>query len=68
MPYSAWHIRTSEGETARSFSRDRHPYIFNGQPPDTVCALFTSSKDLIRASCHGHGENAQVFISSNRWD
>lgn len=69
-PYSAWHIRTSEGETATSFSSDRNVYIFHNQSPADVCPLFISTKETIRAACPHlsatEGRPMPVFISSNR--
>lgn len=70
MPYSAWHIRTSEGETAGSYLPDRNVYIFNNQAPAKVCPLFISTKETVRAACPrlsaGQGRPMPVFISSNR--
>lgn len=69
-PYSAWHIRTSEGESPRSYSPDRNVYIFNNQSPANICPLFISTKDTVRAACPSlaatQGRPMPVFIASNR--
>eukprot|EP00903_Cladosiphon_okamuranus_P009883 g9388.t1 len=71
MPYSAWHIRTSDGETADSFTAERNVYIFHNQSPADVCPLFISTKETVRSTCphisDTDGFPMPVFISSNRY-
>eukprot|EP00752_Nemacystus_decipiens_P006570 g5916.t1 len=47
--YIAWHIRTSDGDTARSFKAAKHRYIFHNQPSTKVCPLYISTLDSARA-------------------
>lgn len=69
MPYSAWHIRTSDGEK-ESFSPESHGYIFHVQSAADVCPLFISAEETVRAACPallaGRNQATLVFISSNR--
>lgn len=70
LPYSAWHIRTSEGETQKSYDPDKNLYIFNDQAPGFVCPLYISTAEKVRAACPnvfaGQSQPMPVFISSNR--
>ncbi|CAM9252258.1 unnamed protein product [Scytosiphon promiscuus] len=70
--YAAWHIRTSEGETAKSFSPTRHTYIFDGQRSSDVFPAFFlalgKAEDACRSSPVGEAyfdSPPFLYISSN---
>eukprot|EP00904_Undaria_pinnatifida_P001892 jgi/Undpi1/11703/HiC_scaffold_36.g13998.m1 len=69
--YIAWHIRTSEGETAKSYLPDVHRYVIQ-EPATVVCPTYmVATEDVIQAvykcpSSHGMDiEALPVYISSN---
>lgn len=68
--YVGWHIRTSEGESARSFDPNVNRYIFHGQPSSTVFPLYLSAMDEAAGRCPemlpGGIRDMPVYISSNR--
>ena len=68
--YVAWHIRTSDGETAKSYHGQK--YVIQEASSD-VCPTFLVAMDdalqrakSCRESLSVHADNALVFISSNR--
>ncbi|CAM9707616.1 unnamed protein product [Ectocarpus sp. 8 AP-2014] len=63
--YHAWHIRTSEGETERSFSKQR--YIFNNVASESICPMFVSTREASEEACPSRfsGKDSPVYISSN---
>ncbi|CAN0245335.1 unnamed protein product [Scytosiphon promiscuus] len=67
--YVAWHIRTSDGESARSFKPDVHTYIFNGQSSADVCPLYLAATVAAEEACRdlfpGGVQAMPIFISSN---
>ncbi|CAM9203762.1 unnamed protein product [Ectocarpus sp. 13 AM-2016] len=67
--YVAWHIRTSDGESMRSFKPDKHTYIFHGQSSTTVLPDFLSATGTAEKMCpkifHQDLSKMPVFISSN---
>lgn len=70
--YIAWHIRTSEGETVKSYLPDVHRYVIQ-EPATVVCPTYmVATEDVIQAvykcpSSHGMDiEALPVYISSNR--
>lgn len=72
VDYVAWHIRTSDGETARSYSPARHKYVIQ-EPSSDVCPTYlVASQDALelaktcRASLSVHAGDDLVYISSNR--
>ena len=71
--YIAWHIRTSEGETATSYDPKVHPHVLE-EPASAVCpAYLAATGDLVEAAqtCrrpHALGGSDEiVYISSNRY-
>lgn len=68
--YVAWHIRTSDGETARSYNSDVHRYIFNGQGSETILPLFLTATKVAEDECPsvfpGGEHDTPIYISSNR--
>ncbi|CAM9663168.1 unnamed protein product [Ectocarpus fasciculatus] len=64
--YHAWHIRTSEGETARSFTVQR--YIFDKVASAQICPMFVSTRETSKEACPSRfsGKDSPVYISSNR--
>ena len=70
MEYVALHIRTSDGETARSYTDQ--PYVIQ-EPSSTVCPTIRAAMDdaLHRASIclpslSVDADDSMVYISSNR--
>ncbi|CAN0174499.1 unnamed protein product, partial [Ectocarpus sp. 6 AP-2014] len=67
--YVAWHIRTSDGETTKSFRPDVHTYIFHGQSSTTVFPFFLAAADTAEKMCplifHEDTPKMPVYISSN---
>ncbi|CAM9634372.1 unnamed protein product, partial [Hapterophycus canaliculatus] len=67
--YVAWHIRTSVGESERSFKPGVHKHVFHNQPSSIVCALYFWATDQAEAACRnklpGDFENLPIYISSN---
>lgn len=70
--YIAWHIRTSDGDTARSFKAAKHRYIFHNQSSAKVCPLYVSTLDASRRMYPPlfaeNGDVVPVYVSSNRQD
>lgn len=68
--YIAWHIRTSDGDTERSFKATKHRYIFHNQPSTKVCPLYIStldsSKSMHPALFAENGGVVPIYVSSNR--
>ncbi|CAN0267678.1 unnamed protein product, partial [Hapterophycus canaliculatus] len=67
--YVAWHIRTSDGESARSFKPNVHTYIFHGQSSSDVCPLYLTATAEAEEACRqlfpGGVQDMPIFISSN---
>jgi len=70
--YVAWHIRTTEGESARSYNPEHHKYLFSGPSPH-VCGAFLSATEKAEDMCQlssanheAHQGLSPVYISSNR--
>eukprot|EP00903_Cladosiphon_okamuranus_P021167 g19443.t1 len=67
--YIAWHIRTSDGDTARSFKVAKHRYIFHNQPSAKVCPLYIStldsSRDMLPTLFAENGDVVPIYVSSN---
>jgi len=70
--YVAWHIRTSDGETARSYHATRHKYVIQ-EPSSVVCPSYLeASEDALQLTktCHPslsvHADDDLMYISSNR--
>ncbi|CAN0314355.1 unnamed protein product, partial [Ectocarpus sp. 4 AP-2014] len=63
--YHAWHIRTSEGETERSFAEQG--YIFNNVASERICPMFVSTREASKEACPSRfsGNDLPVYISSN---
>lgn len=71
--YVAWHIRTADGETARSYNADVHKYVIQ-EPSSDVCPTYLVALDealqltkTCRTSLSVHTEDELVYISSNRY-
>ncbi|CAN0075885.1 unnamed protein product, partial [Hapterophycus canaliculatus] len=66
--YLAWHIRTSDGESTRSFRPDIHRYIFHGQSSSDVCPLYLTATAGAEEACRrlfpGGMKDMPIFISS----
>eukprot|EP00752_Nemacystus_decipiens_P012206 g10821.t1 len=69
MKYVAWHIRTSDGESASSFNADLHKYVFHGQRSDNVSSLYLAATKSAEDECPsvypGSERGTPVYISSN---
>lgn len=70
--YVAWHIRTPDGETAKSYDANIHRYVIQ-EPSSAVCpTYFTALAEALqltkrcRASLSVHEDDELVYISSNR--
>ncbi|CAM9134536.1 unnamed protein product [Ectocarpus sp. 6 AP-2014] len=67
--YITWHIRTSDGDTARSFKASKHRYIFHNQLSTKVCPLYISKLDASRAMhpvlFAENGGVVPIYVSSN---
>lgn len=65
--YTAWHIRTSEGESPQSYAPKRHPYVIR-EEWGRVCDAFARGLEAARAVCGPERipYNAAVYLSSNR--
>lgn len=70
--YVAWHIRTPDGETARSYNETVHKYVLQ-EPSSEVCPTYlVALEDALqltnacRASLSVYAEDELVYISSNR--
>lgn len=68
--YVAWHIRTSEGESATSFNKNVHNYVFHQERSTTVVPLYLAATNSARRLCprafQGLEGDLPVYISSNR--
>ena len=70
--YVAWHIRTPDGETPRSYNAAVHKYVIQ-EPSSDVCPTYlVALEDALqltntcRASLSVHADDELVYISSNR--
>ncbi|CAM9095195.1 unnamed protein product [Scytosiphon promiscuus] len=67
--YVAWHIRTSVGETERSFDPAVHKHVFHKKPSSMVCSLYFSATDEAKETCRGLFPsgvgNLPIYVSSN---
>lgn len=65
--YSAWHIRTPEGETSTSYDPSMHPYVVREQSSE-VCHAFAQALGAARAACGPElmEFDVPVYMSSNR--
>ena len=70
--YVAWHIRTAEGETAKSYTPSKHLYVIQ-EPSSDVCPAYLVAQEealqLTKTCCpslSAHADDKLVYISSNR--
>lgn len=71
--YIAWHIRTSEGETAQSYHPTTHPYVIQ-EPAAVVCPTYLVAMEEAMQTVldcpisYAWGTDVlPVYISSNRY-
>lgn len=68
--YVAWHIRTSEGESATSFNKNVHNYVFHQESSTTVVPLYLaatrSAKHICPMAFRDLEDDLPIYISSNR--
>ena len=72
VEYIAWHIRTADGETAKSYEPTIHKYVIQ-EPSSDVCPTFLAAQEAAlhlvetcRASLSVPADDELVYISSNR--
>ena len=70
--YVAWHIRTPDGETARSYDATIHKYVIQ-EPSSAVCPSYLRALGdalqltrTCRPSLSAHADEEMVYIASNR--
>lgn len=68
--YAAWHIRTSDGESAKSFKPGKHRYVFDQESSTTVFPLFLAATKSAEDDCTsgnpGDEHGTPIYVSSNR--
>lgn len=70
--YVAWHIRTSDGETVKSYNEAVHIYVVQ-EPSSDVCPAYRAAMEealQLTRSCHSslpyHAADELVYVSTNR--